>query len=698
MKPECAVACRTRISSSEFTCSTKDGKSHGSWHGHGPAADYHTEAPCFANNTHFLTSMALCIDTGCGLGLSSWDKEKYWATNIADVRGGGEAKIPPKWMYGEALAVAMRDVETYGSINKVPIIQMGALLNFTGRPDPVRYAATVATNINYSSAEVYHSRYGLITLLVSVAVPILLTGLYRIPYFHKLGDLLSPFLDTSIFRGYSVRILPYWLGNAPTVGQASIIIAFIALNIVASGAEVKTIQPHTMFTSHYINRLVNLGNRTGVICFALSPLVLLLAARNNILLSLTDWSHNTWIMMHRWAGRLWVLQAIVHSIVEVMLYTHQRTYAKNSIEPYWIWGSAATIAGVLLLVGAVTWVRRSHYETFLILHIFLAVFTFIASYYHVYLIYDGKRGYEYWLYACFTIWGGDRLLRIWRAVMTGAQHSTVRELGGGIVRVDIHGVRWPHTAGSHGYIYFPTMSWRVWENHPFSVTPTALIENAKLRAKVLDSSSPTASSLSEMPASGADEEKAVQVAVTNISSSITSRSTSEQNWRTSTGMTMYIKKGKSLTGRLVETAQLSTWLEGPYHDRSSERCVTADRLLCIAGGVGITGVLTFACTHANTKLYWSMRESDKGLSKDLAEVMGELRESDVRIGERFDVASLIQAESAALAALDMKTQLGVVVCGPPALCDDVRSVVTRLGRHRSSNDPIILMAVEAFSW
>lgn len=685
LNPPCAAACRTRISSNELACSVHDGGSHASWHGHGPAATYKTDAACYAQDTHFLTSMALCLHSGCGPEVPSWDLEKYWATTVADLFGAGNAELAPKWLYGEARAVALEDVEVYGGMDKVPIIIPGMLLNYTGRVEPVSYANTVATNNNYRWAEIFHSRYGLITLTVSVAVPIILTWLGWIPGYHRLADrVLSPYLDMSIFSGYTMRVLPYWLGYAPTIGQACLVVLFFALNVVSTGVDVKTIQPHTMFPSHYMNLLVNLGNRTGVICFALSPLILLLAARNNILLRLTDWSHNTFILLHRWTARVWVLQAVAHSIIELVLYKHQGTYESQATKPYWIWGAAATMGGVALLVTAVTWMRRSHYETFLALHIVLALVTFIGSYYHVYLIYHGDRGYEYWLYACFAIWGGDRLIRVWRIVMTGAHRSIVRELGGGIVRVDIPGVRWPHTPGSHGYVYFPALSWRFWENHPFSVMPTALIQQAQRRRRTLDvgSNSITGSS---------DVEKAVQVSV--IDSDAAAATT-----RTSTGMTLFVNKGRGLTARLSTTNSLFTCIEGPYHDRSTERAVTADRVVCIAGGVGITGVLHLALSTANAKLYWNVRAEHAGLARELEDLtVGGMEESEVRVGERFDLRAVLDAEAAALRESGQR-ELGVVVCGPPGLCDEVRQIVTRMGRQRSGSDPSLLLAVESFSW
>lgn len=163
-------------------------------------------------------------------------------------------------------------------------------------------------------------------------------------------------------------------------------------------------------------------------------------------------------------------------------------------------------------------------------------------------------------------------------------------------------------------------------------------------------------------------------------------------------MTLFIKKGKSLTSRLSTETGLMTWLEGPYHDRASERVISADRLLCIAGGVGITGVLAFAATNPNAKLYWSLGEGDEALARELEDVTNlVLDESEVRIGLRFDVRDVLEAEAAPIRDCGQRRTIGVVVCGPPGLCDEVRTVVSALGRQETRG-VTYLLAVEAFSW
>lgn len=65
-------------------------------------------------------------------------------------------------------------------------------------------------------------------------------------------------------------------------------------------------------------------------------------------------------------------------------------------------------------------------------------------------------------------------------------------------------------------------------------------------------------------------------------------------------------------------------------------------------------------------------------------------EREVRVGRRFDVGEVVKAEAEKVDG----GRLGVVVCGPAGMCDEVRdSVVQVLG-----NGVKVELCVEAFCW
>jgi len=75
--------------------------------------------------------------------------------------------------------------------------------------------------------------------------------------------------------------------------------------------------------------------RTGEIAFALLPLVIILSGRNNIFLWMTNWSHSTFMLLHRWVARIFALHTILHSIFLLAAYKQSGTYSANTPELYW---------------------------------------------------------------------------------------------------------------------------------------------------------------------------------------------------------------------------------------------------------------------------------------------------------------------------------------------------------------------------
>lgn len=74
-----------------------------------------------------------------------------------------------------------------------------------------------------------------------------------------------------------------------------------------------------------------------------------------------------------------------------------------------------------------------------------------------------------------AVWFFDRLVRMARMVKTGMCRANIVDIGSTFVRIDIPGIRWA-APGRSIYVYFPTLDpLRPWENHPFSVIPTATL-------------------------------------------------------------------------------------------------------------------------------------------------------------------------------------------------------------------------------
>ena len=459
-------------------------------------------------------------------------------------------------------------------------------------------------------------------------------------------DKVKPYLVyPSIIGSYHVRPLPYLLGNAPTIGQGLYITIFFVLNLVLTAVNYDSKQPHAWFATQQQEITAYIFYRSGTLAFALAPLVLLFSSRNNILLWMTNWSHSTFLLLHRWVARIFALQVLLHSLLALPLY-----YPTEAREQYWIWGAVATVAVMILSVSSGLYVRLFAYEFFLISHIVLAVFLIVGCWYHVELWIGLTWGYETWLYAACAVWFFDRLARVGRILKTGLRKATVTDLGGGYIRVDVLGIRWGSEVGKHVYAFFPSIHpFRPWENHPFSIVPTALLQPSR-RDLGPGCRGSTAGS------DDVDVEKREE---------LTSGVGIGPSHRSTAGITLFIKKSAGMTKYLQAHAGLLTLLDGPYQNNSTKNILRCDRLLLIGGGIGITSLLPWLTHHQNVKLCWSVKETARCLVEAMDSVLKEIHEKNVRVGRRLNLTELLTEE-----ADSGWDRIGVVVSGPGGLCDD----------------------------
>lgn len=377
------------------------------------------------------------------------------------------------------------------------------------------------------------------------------------------------------------------------------------------------------------------------------------------------------MLLHRWVARIFALQVIIHSIVELVLYIDKGSFEEETKLPYWIWGIVATLATCFMLVGSILCVRRWSYEVFLITHVILAVFVLVGSWYHVELLFSRRWGYEFWLYAAFAIWLFDYVLRVLRIAKVGVRRAKVTEIGSDIVRVDVEGVRWAAVPGLHAYAHFPALSpFKPWENHPFSIIPTSMLQSRNHSVVIADASSDDR----DMEKSGNFK------TATELPGGI----------MTMAGVSMYIKKSSGITRYLKGHDHMLTFLDGPYPNNSTTAVLKCDRLVLIGGGIGITGLLPFVNCHLNVNLCWSVKPSADYIVRDLSSVLESIADKQVKVGQRIDVVALLNQE-----AQRGWKKIGVVVCGPGGLCDDVRAAVVRAGRERKA---VFELEVDAFSW
>ncbi|KAK0609455.1 ferric reductase-like transmembrane component [Immersiella caudata] len=654
--PLCAEACLRSFSSYMLACTPMSEGDHGS-HSHMSM----TPPECYAKDTAFLTSVAWCFSEKCGEnGVPISKLQQFWEQFVTST-----PKVAAKWAYSVALA----NVETR------PTYEMTSDdtdLNQTSLVNPMSYLAQWNVLGNVAREGKVESDFSLVIIFVSLGLPVALTILGYLPFVSRLLHLAKPYVVyPSLIGTFQVRPLPFLLGNAPTVGQSLYIALFVALNFILSAVSHKSDQPSAWFPNTWHEISAYVLYRTGTLGFMLLPILFLFASRNNVLLWLSNWSHSTFLLLHRWVARVFTLYVVVHSIIGLQI------YSANAKTVWWIWGAVATIATVVSVLISGLYFRKGQYELFLVFHILLAIFIVVGCWYHVTIWYgamgivwpDTSWGYELWIYLGVAVWFFDRLMRVGRVLKGGILHSEVSDIGGGYIRVDIPQVRWGSQPGKHVYAYFPTLNpLRPWENHPFSVIPTHMLRTNLSERSPSPSDSPSK-----------DEEK--QLPATR-SASVPSHDV------TGAGITLMIKKEAGMTSYLKSHSKLLTLLDGPYTNNNTSEVLRCDRVLLIAGGIGITGILPWAHNHWNVKLAWSVSESARSLVE--AVELSKVESKEVRVGRRFDVRELIAEEAEA-----GWERVGVVVSGPGGLCDDVRAAVVAAGRKGKT---VFELEVDAYSW
>ncbi|KAJ3043479.1 hypothetical protein HDV00_004867 [Rhizophlyctis rosea] len=658
--PACGYACRDALSGAMLSCSTMD-------HSMGDMMMTMTSPECKANDTAFLTSVAYCMSQHCDdVDVPMSKRQKFWEEQVT-----GDDDVPPQWGYerslvevGSTAPTAVYNASDMSTLNKTVVVA------------PEDYENQHKFMVNFDFMEALQAKYIFVLLGIALGLPIFFTILPRLPFTSTLLDKLKPYLLYPATIGkYHVNPLPYFLGNPPTIGQSLFIFFFVLLNLVLSSVNYSSTQPHPWGFAKREEILSYIAYRTGHISFALLPLTILFSGRNNFLLWCTNWSYSTFILLHRWIARMFALHAIIHSIALLLITQATGNYIVT--DPYWQWGIVATVLTCFMLVLSTLWFRRKSYEIFLILHILLAVFVIAGCWYHIILRWDWNF-YMNWLYAAVAVWAFDRFLRFVWVVKNGVRKSVVREVGPDHVRVDIPGVRWVAKPGYVAYAYFPTLiPTQPWQNHPFSITSTALLAHPARSTSSSPSSTPVTK---DIPT----EKSAVSSVLVQEVQPSTASSTP-----TTPGVTMIIKKSSGLTKLLQNHANLLTLLDGPYLQNHADAILNCDRVLLIGGGIGIMGLTAWVGHHSNIKLAWSVKDTHRALVEEVAGAF-EGVEKEIVVGERLGLEGLLRKEAEVGYG-----RVGVVVCGPGGMCDEVRALVAALGRHGKT---VFELEVDAYSW
>ncbi|KAL0933681.1 ferric-chelate reductase [Colletotrichum truncatum] len=741
--PTCTFACRNVLRKQTLACTpSSSSTNHGT--AHNPVS---TPPDCFVKDHAFLLTMALCIDTYCPLS----DKppmaklEDYWAAHLG-TGTLGNYKYVPVMSYQEALT-AGRDAESkaahntnssssgsgdhgHSSHRRAPAVRLNARHGDMGSDDdsgglevydvssPLPKAAGGSKPLNTTSFvdpsdwqlqwnylhdfevnEATHSTVTIVITIVAIFLPVALSLLRFIPGFTKsrAWTYWQSWLIHPVTFGRRHREPIAGVGNIPTRGQALYIFLISFLNIILWLAPYTIHQPQASFTSLKMQSVSIIGNRAGVMAMGNVVALFLFAARNNVLLYLTDWSYSTYLLLHRWLAYWAIFHTIVHSFMLLANYILKGTYEAELIRLYWIWGIVGTVAVCAILLSSLLWVRQRFYEIFLASHIVFSLLFIIGYYYHIWYVYQYNWGYEIWIFVAGGIWGADRLFRLVRSFFQGlkwATITTVDDVDGEYIRIEVEGKR---LKGGVVYLGFPTLTWRFWETHPFSVAyagDDGIATKPRTQHPTVLSSNQENKSVATPETIETDPEKVVET-FQDSDGSNTQRNTNTTVFysRTRSGIT------RALAAKAASSVRIRVLLEGPYSHSGhiSPQLSHCTDMICIAGGVGITACLPFvrhSSVAGNTTLFWSSRH--QGLVTALAPAIDSLPSSvkvETVVGERLKLEAILTKEMLAGSG----GPLAVVVCGPPGMADEVRSKIVTLARTETRSRPYVLVD-EAFAW
>ncbi|KAJ6118066.1 hypothetical protein N7471_013943 [Penicillium samsonianum] len=529
--------------------------------------------------------------------------------------------------------------------------------------------------------------------------------------------------------------------------EALIVVGFWMISIVLSVVGYRTFPGNIYWPDVPSQILRYSADRTGIMSFANLPLLWLFGGRNNIFLWATGWSFASFNIFHRHVARVATVQAIVHSILYIVMFIQTGKAWRGMSKTYVLWGILGTFVMILLLITSLDRIRIATYELFLIAHVVLSVLTLVGCFYHT-VVFEGN---EYWKYLWPTValWVIDRFLRIVRLcycnlhvsisnrrLMKVSVSRMVYDETADVVRLEVT-PGMPSLQPSPGQYYFLYQPFRLtgWESHPFTIGAwsyeigdrTSLVPTFEGKPiKSLD--------VSNVPLlAGDDSDRDYQ------GNSESGSSGQEQLLRLK--LTFWVRPYDGWTKQLrqqclsspAKTSETTILLEGPYGETFP--LWRYESVLIIVGGTGIASAVPYIQDHLrrsvedwegspenektrvrDMELVWttkqaefiqdvSRRELKHALKReDFSASFYATRDSTASSEDPTDFGFDIQSGRPHLKSLIMSracdacsagTTLAILVCGPPRMADEARAA-THLAMRQGYRS--IKFVEESFTW
>lgn len=438
-----------------------------------------------------------------------------------------------------------------------------------------------------------------------------------------------------------IRRLRSATGTHPAVTpKVGVVFVFIILAIVFSFIQLSVWYPSA--TNNYLDAATfgrALGNRVGMMSLYLLPLLILFAGRNNFLLWITGLSQDTFVFFHRWIARVMVLLLLAHGIAESIARASRGIYSEMFGIPFWSYGIVGLSFAMFIFVQGMRFIRGRAYDLFIVLHIVAVIIFLAAGYWH---LKDFTTGLSKFFYACFAVWGADRLARLLRVLYSSRiigrpalielEHRTL------VITFDHP---WPVTAGQFVYIHF-LVGHVWWQSHPFTLVPSSQ-EPGKLKIYVR-----------------------IHRGITKRLSDLVLKKNE---------VDAYVKEGlEEKDSYKIETKVL---LDGPYGH--SYNFAAYEELVFVAGGTGITSPHAYIRQYLDKKitLFWAVGTSHEKWFDEELESLAEFKHIEVHViftkEQKLNIPEVLGTR---LEQINGPT--AVLCCGPTSMNNDTRATVASL--------------------
>jgi ferredoxin-NADP reductase len=520
------------------------------------------------------------------------------------------------------------------------------------------------------------------------------------------------------------------VGTLPSRLQAALVILYFTSQVV-----------YCVYLDYSANEkkalVAELRGRSGTLAVLNMVPLFLLAGRNNPLISILHISFDTYNLLHRWLGRMVVIESVVHTAAWAVNACDEQDFAHMLARlrdtPFFTWGLVSTVSMIFLCLHSPSPIRHAFYETFLHLHQLAAVLAFLGVYLHLQLDSLPQRSWSQVIAAIWLLERGARLFRLIRLNLStsGTTSMTVTALPGEACRVTFHlPKRVPIQPGCHVFAYIPAVSW--WMSHPFSIawsestdspyafpsphTPQSLSLNTNTKHN------PKTSISNPIPLTPSSLEKQSHYF-----------SLPPHNNNSKTQITLIVSARAGMTRRLYNLANqapqkslsLPGFIEGPYGSHPSNPSSYGTTIL-FSAGAGITHHLLLTrsllqsasegtCATKKIYLIWSVRSTDHlvWVSSFMDQILRLPGRRDILVVKLFvskprRAADIVSPSATVLmhggrcrpeVVLDevLPGRVGaalVSVCGPGAFADDVRGAA----RGWIGRGAVVDFVEEAFTW